>query len=122
MENTAHIALSRQMVIRREMQVIANNLANMNTNAYKGESSVFVEHLRKTATGDQISMAQDVAMVRNLEQGVLTHTSNDLDVSIDGEGYFAVETEMGKRYTRNGAFMLNGDGELVTGNRRAVQT
>ena len=120
MENTAHIALSRQMVIRREMRVIANNLANMNTNAYKGESSVFVEHLKKTSTGDQISMPQDVAMVRNLEQGVLKQTANDLDVSIDGVGYFAVETELGKRYTRNGAFMLNGDGELVTGKGHRV--
>ena len=120
MENTAHIALSRQMVIRREMQIIANNLANMNTNAYKGESSVFVEHLLKTSTGDQLSMTQDVALVRNLEQGVLTHTANDLDVSINGEGYFAVETEMGTRYTRNGAFMLNGEGELVTGKGHRV--
>ena len=114
MENTGHIALSRQMVIRREMQVIANNLANMNTNAYKGESMVFVEYLKETGSGEKLSLVQDIALMRNLDEGEKVATSNDLDLAILGKGYFAVETEMGPRYTRNGSFRLNSEGEMVT--------
>ena len=47
MENSAYIALSGQSALKREMSVIANNLANMNTTAYKGEKMMFVEHLVK---------------------------------------------------------------------------
>ncbi|NIA69452.1 flagellar basal-body rod protein FlgF [Pelagibius litoralis] len=116
MENAGYIALSRQMVLRREMDVIANNMANLNTPAYKGESMLFVEYLEKTDSGEKMSFVQDIGLVRNLTEGNLSATDNPLDTAISGDAYYEVETPLGPRYTRNGAFRLNAEGELITVN------
>jgi flagellar basal-body rod protein FlgF len=119
METSAYIALSRQGALRREMDVIANNLANMNTTAYKGEKMMFVEHLVKSRGGDsfvpaKLSFVRDIAQVRNFSEGPIQSTSNPLDLAIKNEGYFVIETPEGERYTRNGRFQLNQEGKLVT--------
>ncbi|KKJ76514.1 hypothetical protein WH95_11895 [Kiloniella litopenaei] len=114
MENPSYIALSRQMALGREMSIIANNVANMNTNAYKNEGMMFVEYLKDTKTGENLSFTQDLRLVRNLAEGQLHTTDNPLDVAISGRGYFTVEVDGEDRYTRNGSFKLSPDGELVT--------
>ncbi len=114
MENTGYIALSRQSVLRRKMDVIANNLANMTTPAFKGEDMMFVEHLRKTGENDRVSLVQDIALLRNISEGPMTKTENPLDLAISGPGYFVVETVDGERYTRNGTFQLDAQGQIVT--------
>ena len=120
MENAGYIALSRQMTLRREMDVIANNMANLNTPAFKNQSMLFVEFLETSDSGEKTSFVQDIALVRNLTEGQMTATQNPLDLAISGEGYFAVETPVGPRYTRNGVFQLNADGELVTSSGQRV--
>lgn len=120
MENAGYIALSRQMVLRREMDVIANNMANINTPAYKGQSMLFVEYLETSDSGEKMSFVQDVALVRNLTEGQMTTTENPLDLAIAGEAYFEIDTPTGPRYTRNGVFQLNADGELVTSSGELV--
>jgi flagellar basal-body rod protein FlgF len=115
MENASYVALSRQATLRREMDLVANNLANMNTTAYKGESMLFVEHLRDTDSdlGD-IAFVQDLGVVRDLDEGGMHATGNPLDLAISGDGYFSVETEAGEeRYTRDGSFHLDRDGRIV---------
>ena len=114
MENPSYIALSRQMALGREMAIIANNVANMNTNAYKNEGMMFVEYLKDTKTGENLSFTQDLRLVRNLAEGQLHTTNNPLDVAISGKGYFTVEVDGEDRYTRNGSFKLSPDGELIT--------
>lgn len=114
MENAGYIALSRQMTLRREMDVVANNMANINTPAFKGQAMLFVEYLETSDSGEKMSFVQDIALVRNLTEGQMTSTSNPLDLAIAGEGYFEIETPTGPRYTRNGVFQLNAASELVT--------
>lgn len=118
MENALLIGMTRQMALRREMSVIANNLANINTNGYKAEQPVFEEYLMPTATeqspDDTISFVQDLGMYRNLAPGRIEVTDNPLDIAINGEGYFKVDTPDGVRYTRNGNFQLDAQGRLVT--------
>lgn len=114
MENPGYIALSRQMVLRRQMDVVANNVANMATPAFKGEGMMFVEHLRRTEPGERVRFVQDIATVRDLRSGPLTHTGGVLDLAIQGDGYFAVETPDGQRYTRAGGFTLDPEGQIVT--------
>jgi len=114
MENAGYIALSRQMTLRRQMDVVANNMANLNTPAFKGQSMLFVEYLETSDSGEKMSFVQDIALVRDLNEGQLMATENQLDVAIVGEGYFEIGTPVGPRYTRNGVFQLNADGELVT--------
>jgi len=120
MENAGYIALSRQMTLRREMDVIANNMANLNTPAYKGQSMLFVEYLDTSDTGEKVSFVQDITLVRNLTEGQMTTTENPLDLAIAGNGYFEVETPVGSRYTRDGVFQLNAAGELVTSSGQRV--
>lgn len=115
MESSSYIALSRQATLRREMSMVSQNLANLETPAYRGERMMFVEHLNQTQPGEagELSFVQDIGTVRDLQEGPMTRTENPLDLAISGSAYFKVETEDGARYTRNGAFQLNEAGEIV---------
>ena len=121
MENASLIALSRQVALRRQMDVIANNVANIGTAGFKAETMLFEEYLMPQAewsmdrpADSRLSYVHDVATVRDFSAGGLLPTGNDLDVAIQGPGWFVVDTPNGERYTRNGGFMLNAGGELVT--------
>jgi flagellar basal-body rod protein FlgF len=121
MQNALLVGLSRQVALSREMDVIANNLANMNTTGFKADGAVFEEYISPTASADnfpaadrRISFVQDRATWMDLSQGPLERTGNPLDVAINGKGYLVVQTPRGERYTRNGAMQINSNGELVT--------
>lgn len=119
METTSYIALSKQGVMRRELSSIAHNLANMNTTGFKGERMMFVDHLQRSRSGDfiadqRLSFVRDVASYRDISEGPIEQTGNPLDVAIHGEGFFAIETPDGERYTRSGNFRLDNGGQLVT--------
>ncbi len=125
METTSYIALSRQSSLRRELDIVANNIANMNTVGFKGERMQFVEHLVKSrgshkVLGNKLSYVRDISTIRDLSHGPLEKTGNSLDVGIAGDGYFAIQTELGERYTRNGRFQLDEGGQLVTQKGDAV--
>ena len=102
------------MVLRRQLEVVANNLANITTNAYRAERLVFAEQVREVQNGDNFSFVQGLATVRDVTEGQKASTGGDLDLAIAGRGFFEVEGEAGAHYTRNGAFRLNQDSELVT--------
>lgn len=119
MENTLMIALSHQAALRRRMDVIANNIANMNTTGFKSEQPLFAEHVVHNrgddrVAGDTLSFVLDQATLRDTSAGGLEATGNALDIAIRGEGFFAVETPAGEQYTRNGRFRLSPSGQLVT--------
>lgn len=117
MENISYIGLSQKMALRSMMDVNANNIANMTTPGYKAQKVLFVEYLNKAqgaGPGDAIRQVQDYATYRDLSQGGLQMTHNDLDVALEGEGFFAVQGADGvARYTRNGSFMLDGTRQIV---------
>ena len=122
MENTVLVGLSRQIALRRELDVIANNLANLGTTGFKAESVLFEQHLKSSARTDNFTVPQD-RQVRfvldretrtDLSQGAFAQTGSKLDVAIDGEGFFAVDTPQGERYTRAGGFALSSTGALTT--------
>jgi flagellar basal-body rod protein FlgF len=76
---------------------------------------MFVEYLADTQRGKtgELSFVQDISTVRDLTEGSMKRTENPLDLAISGRGYFTIETEDGPRYTRNGAFQLNDEGQIV---------
>lgn len=118
MENTSYIAISRQTALWRQLEAVSNNLANVNTPAFKGERLMFREYLVDTPSpesrrGQPVSFVHDVGVFRDMRDGALAKTDNPLDLAIDGEGYFVVETPDGLRYTRNGHFRLDEAGMLV---------
>ncbi len=126
MENALLIGLSRQSAMMREMATIANNLANMNTTAYKSQSMLFYEYLMPVASESSpdktLSFVQDYGQVRNLADGEMQTTGNPLDVAISGEGMFKVQTPTGNQYTRNGHLQLDNSGQLITSNGYPVMT
>ncbi len=121
MENAMLVALSRQVALGRELDVVANNIANLDTIGFKGDGAIFEEYIGQTArsqsqsgSGGQVSFVQDRATWIDLSQGPLERTGNALDVAIEGKGFLAVQTPRGERYTRNGSLHINASGELVT--------
>lgn len=114
MENATYIGLSRLSAMRREMDVIANNMANMNSNAYKGERVMFEEFLKGPNTGPKTSFVMDTAVLRDFRIGKLQQTGNTFDLAINGNGYLSVDTPQGRRYTRDGHLRLDADRRLVT--------
>lgn len=138
---------ARRMSLR--MDILANNLANVNTTGFKEDRVMFDSYM--TAPGpEQFPLPTDSFMglrgpgdipfpysnpasnayrmtyptatetVFDATQGPVRVTGNPLDVAIEGEGYFAVETPQGRAYTRDGSFKTNGDGQLVTQDGFAV--
>ncbi len=122
MDNAILIGLSRQMTLKRQMDVIANNLANLNTAGFKADSLRFEEFLGDTARDEGIqgasggvSFVLERGAVPNMSAGAFERTGNDLDVAISAEAWLVVQTPEGERYTRNGQLKLNAAGQLVTG-------
>ena len=118
MENAFLVSLSHLTSLRRQMDVIANNLANANTGAFKSEQVLFEELISPVAEAEnpanEVSFVLDYGVVRDFGRGEMAHTGNPLDLAIGGEGFFAVEFNDQTAYTRNGNLALNSDGELVT--------
>ncbi|MBV8826834.1 MAG: flagellar basal-body rod protein FlgF [Bradyrhizobiaceae bacterium] len=121
MENALLVGLSRQMALQREMEVVANNIANIDTNGFKADFSLFEEYLMPGArdgnfrvADSPVSFVRDRGTLIDLNQGPFQHTGNPLDVAINGDGFLVINTPQGERYTRNGALAINPQGELVT--------
>ena len=114
MENTLLVGLSRQMVLERQIDVVANNVANVNTNGFKADKSLFQEYLKTGAHEDNfvgkdraVSYVLDNGTFKDFAQGPTEQTKNPLDVAIDGRGFLVVQTAAGERYTRDGGLLIN---------------
>ena len=121
MENTPLVGLSRQMALHRELEIVANNVANLNTTGFKSDGALFEQYLMPvardngfTAADRRLNFVQDRATWLDLGQGPIQQTGNPLDVALEGAGFLVVQTPRGERYTRNGALQINNNGELVT--------
>lgn len=114
MQNTIYTNITRQSGLVREMQVIANNIANMSTRGFRQQGVVFSEFVQETGDGPSLSMAEANSHNTAFLPGQLTETRAPFDFAIEGEGFFLVETDRGERLTRAGSFQPNQIGELVS--------
>jgi len=114
MEAVGYTTLTRQSGLMREMQVVANNIANAATSGYRAQGVVFSEHVRRAEGAPSLSMARASATTLSQVQGPLEQTGGALDFAIEGPGFFLVETPEGERLTRAGAFAFSANGDLVT--------
>ena len=122
MENSTYIALSGQTAREHQMEVLANNIANLSTPGFKGEKMMFQEYLTKPKDGsDPSSYVVSQGNSRDMGQGTMTHTGNPLDVALNGSGFMTVTTPSGNQYTRNGHLQIDTQGELVTSAGFVVQ-
>jgi flagellar basal-body rod protein FlgF len=117
MDNTMLIGLTRQLTLRRQMDVVANNIANASTQGFKAERMMLEPdtafRARHQDGPDRAQFVDEWAMGRDFSQGALTQTGRPLDLALQGDGFFMVELDGVERFTRDGAFTLNPLGELV---------
>jgi flagellar basal-body rod protein FlgF/flagellar basal-body rod protein FlgG len=121
MENALLIGLSRHVTLERQIDVVANNIANVNTTGFKADRSLFQEFLRSRAHEDnfvgqdrRVSYVTEGLSYHDFTSGPLEQTKNPLDVAVDGGGFLVVQTPAGERYTRDGGLQINNQGQLVT--------
>lgn len=129
MENALLVGLSQQTALRRRMDILANNLANMSTAGFKSETPIFEDFVMPAAsvtgfTGEaaDIHYVHDRALFRDFAEGPLNRTDNSLDMAINGKGWFVLDGPEGELYTRNGHFHLDGEGRVVTSDGLPVTT
>lgn len=114
MDNAGYTTLTRQAGLMREMQVVANNIANATTNGYRREGLIFDERVVALDDGGaSLSMASGDAWMTDTRQGPLAETRGTFDFAIEGEGYFLVMTPEGERLTRAGSFTPGPEGTLM---------
>jgi len=127
MNSGLYAACAGLLARTQALELAANNLANLNTNGYKGQVASFRSQLA-TASGALHSAVNQAVnnfgvlgnTRTDMAQGSLEHTGSDLDFAIQGEGWFAVQTGSGRLYTRNGNFHVDGSGHLVTSEGNVV--
>jgi flagellar basal-body rod protein FlgF len=113
MENTLYIGLSKQVTLRENMDIIAQNVANVNTPGYRAQNMVFAEYIV-----DPSRMKEDIAMVLDYGQyqvtdpGSIKETGNPFDVALVGNGFLGIETPEGTRYSRAGNLIMDSEGVL----------
>jgi len=118
-DNRLLVGLSRQLVLQRKLDAVANNLANLGTNGFKTEGLAFQEFVSGSTAADRTGSARGLSFVEDrggftdFSKGPIEQTGNPLDVAIDGPGFLVIQTANGERYTRNGALKLDAKGTLV---------
>ena len=93
MDNTAYIALSRQMALWKQMNIVSNNMANMNTAGYKQDNALFTSYINQSPEATGIGampmfFTQDYADFQNFAEGAFKDTGNTFDLAIKGDGFF----------------------------------
>jgi flagellar basal-body rod protein FlgF len=126
MDSGYYAAFSGWLARSQALDVAAGNLANAGTTGYRAERDYF----RSTILGPEALQSQLNTKVNafgvlggtelDLQQGALTPTGNPLDLAIQGSGFFAIRTQQGVRYTRDGQFQRAQDGTLTTQTGNAV--
>lgn len=129
MDSPGYIVLSRLVAAQRMTAVTANNIANAETPGFRAHRPLFgtlLEEQRGAEAprgGRQLAFAQDRATWRDGAPAPVARTGNPLDLAItDQDGFFAVETPRGERFTRAGRFTLDGEGQVVDPEGNAVLT
>jgi flagellar basal-body rod protein FlgF len=117
MESPTYIALSKQTAVVRDMESIANNIANASTNGFRGEYTLFQEYLARTGSigqREKTSFVQDIGEYRDTRDGPLQITANPLDIALQGKGYMVLGNPGQEVYARTGVFHLDGNRQVVT--------
>lgn len=122
MENSLYLGLSRQMVLRTDMQIIANNVANMNTPGFRGQNTIFDEYVSDPkGADDPLSFVLDRGQYQVTKEGPVSKTGNPLDIALVGPGFFSVLSRDGEvGYSRAGNFQLNANSELISSAGRPI--
>ncbi len=118
MDRAVFVALSGAIVQERRLQVLTENLANISTPGFKKQEVIFEDSMAEAGGPRVFAAARRVAT--DMSQGFNKRTERTLDLALNGGGFFEIETPAGTRYTRNGTFSADKNGELRTSEGYAV--
>ncbi|MGO4870868.1 MAG: flagellar basal-body rod protein FlgF [Roseiarcus sp.] len=119
MQNGLYVSLSAQVALERRLETIANNVANMNTVGYRAEGVSFATEVAN-AGGNRIDYVSGGSPFISRQTGAMIKTGNPLDVAVQGQGWFAINTADGVAYTRDGRMRISATGALETLNGNGV--
>ena len=114
MQGASLVLTAYQDALSRSMDIVANNVANINTTGFKRQELKFDTLLSRPTPRDSFAFGVDRGTFRDAGQGPSLVTGNPFDLAIQGGGYFQIQTDAGIRYTRAGAFLLNAQNQMVT--------
>ena len=114
MENSIYVGLSRQSALRRELALVANNIANINTTSFKRELGIYSAAPTNTAGSGRLDFVIDHGSSISFEPGSIKNTGNDFDIAIRGPGFITIDDGEGIKYSRNGSLSLSADNQLIT--------
>ena len=123
MDTTLYVGLSRQMTLQRQLDIAANNLANVDTAGFKAESLMLQSDPLspdRAPRSSPIKYVLDNGVARDFRGGAIEKTGNTYDLAIDGQGFFQVQTPGGVRFTRDGRFHVDTSNQLVDGQENPV--
>ena len=121
MEGPTYVTLSAQIALQKELDVVANNVANASTTGFKADRQLFQTYVDQlNVPGGNIAFVQDRATYIDRSAGPIQVTDNSLDVAVQGDGYLSVNSPQGTLYTRNGHLQVGQDGTLLDSSGRAV--
>ena len=113
MENSVYVGLSKQVVLKENMDIIAQNVANVNTPGYRAQNMIFSEYIEDPRyMKEDIAMVLDYGQYQKTDPGNVKVTENPLDIALVGNGFLGIETPEGIQYTRAGNLIMDSEGVL----------
>ena len=113
MDTSLYVNLSYQSSLTRRLELIANNIANVNTAAFKAERVMFDDVTYGQGGSSDVSFVIDRASYTDFQTGSIARTGNALDVAVVGDGWLSVETNNGVQYTRDGRMVIDQNQQLT---------
>lgn len=113
MQPAIYVGLSAQLVLEKRLETVARNVANMNTAGYRAEEVKFDTFISKKGA-DPVNYASAGETFTSRASGGFDKTGNPLDVAVEGQGFFAIQTPAGTVYTRDGRMKMSPQGQLTT--------
>ena len=120
MSSGIYLATAGAVAQSNALDATANNIANATTTGFRGDRITFREAMGAAQSPDAALVAAGTKRIDS-EAGALAETGNPLDLALEGDGMFAVDTPNGVRYTRAGNFRLDADRKIVTVDGHAVR-
>lgn len=113
MQSNLYVSLSGQLSLLKRLEAVAHNVANLSTPGFRAERISFEEVLSKSAT-DNTSFVSEGRSFLSTVSGPMEKTGNPLDLAVNGDAWFAINTPGGTAYTRDGRMSLSTTGELLS--------
>ena len=122
MENSLYIGLSKQVVLRENMDIIAQNVANVNTPGYRGQNMVFSEYIEDPRhMPEDMSLVLDYGQYQMTDPGSMKETGNTFDIALVGNGFLGIQTPGGEiQYSRAGNLTIDQEGTLMNARGMSV--